>query len=202
MLMLSVPVSPVELARARIGHHHDREGWRTALHASRVLQHEAALAPVERACDLVDGHVTRGAFDGGACGQHVPTRRGIEIAAEFLGEQETAQHADRAETSAFASGCTLTSKLPDARFMSTFHVLYSGSLKFGFSMMPNTLPPRIEHVGHANAFAHVLDIRARLGAELEQPRTTRWFDVFDAPVRADRGFGVHQARARARNRRH
>jgi hypothetical protein len=52
----------------------------------------------------------------GAGRQHLSARRAVEIAAEFLGEQET-PNSGSLETSVFGNGCQVTSKLPDARFM-------------------------------------------------------------------------------------
>ena len=70
---------------------------------------------------------------------------------------------------AFASGCTLTSKLPEARFISTSLCSLTRQLEVRVFDDAEHIAPRIEHVGDANAFAHVLDLAARRGAELEQP---------------------------------
>src|SRR4051812_43914995 len=50
--------------------------------------------------------------------------------------------------------------------------------------------PRIEHVGHANTFSYILNVRSRTCAEFEQARE-RWLDVLDAPVGSlRRAFGL------------
>ena len=168
MLMLSVPVSPASSPVPESGTTMTESAGHTTIHASRVLQYEAARASLERARDLIDGHITRRALDGGARGQHVPAGRSVQIAAEFLGEQETPQHGIRRY---FGIGQRLhvTSKLPAARFMSAVFRLRP-RLEIRVFDDAEHIAPRIEHVGHANALAHILDLRARLGAELEQTR--------------------------------
>src|SRR6187402_540271 len=123
-----------ELFGTRIRNHHDRQGRGAASHASRVLQHEAALEPFERTHDMVDGHVSGRALGGRARRQHVSASRGIQIAAEFLGEQKAPEQGisrhlcicQRLDADIETSGGTLH--------------LASDNLKCRFSMMPTTLP--------------------------------------------------------------
>src|SRR5262249_28107224 len=94
-------------------------------------------------------------------------------------------------TSELESGCRTTSKLPVARFM-----LFSSSISFryfislfGFTGLEvrvlddaQHVAERIDHVRDANALAHVRDLGAWRGAELQQPGV-RAVDVVDAPIR-------------------
>ena len=75
-----------------------------------------------------------------------------------------------ADTSAFASGCRLTSKLPDGAFHIATSILKHRQFEVRILDDAEHIAPRIEHVGHANALAYILDLGARRGAELQQPR--------------------------------
>src|SRR5688572_10904590 len=72
------------------------------------------------------------------------------------------------DTSAFGSGCRLTSKLPVALFIlkTSFCFLWLVVRVFDD---PEHIAPGIEHIGDENAFAHVLDLATRRGSEFEQP---------------------------------
>ena len=54
-----------------------------------------------------------------------------------------------------------------------FAVFHYGQFEIRVFDDAEHIAERIEHVGHANAFAHILDLRTRRGAELEQARDAR-----------------------------
>src|SRR5882672_6163170 len=123
-----------EFVRARIGHHQDREGWHPAIHASGVLQDEAAFAPIQLTGDVIDGYVTGRTARVRPRGQHLPARGDGEIAAELFGEQHASEQG--------MAGSVRIGQRLQADFETAggaFHFASPG-LKLGFSMMPNTLP--------------------------------------------------------------
>src|SRR6185295_9401817 len=127
-----------QFAGARIRHHHDGQRGHAAIHAPPVLQHEATLEPVKLAGNLVDGDISRGTLGAGAGRQHLATRRGLKVTAEFLGEQQSSEQGVIRD---FRVRQRLQNDFEAAR--GSFHtglLDQAGSLKFGFSMMPNTLP--------------------------------------------------------------
>src|SRR5688572_10683230 len=94
------------------------------------------------------------------------------------------------DTSAFDSGCRLTSKLPVALFIFETSFCLLGVEMRVFDDAEH-IAPGIEHVGGANIITDVRDIGARLSSELEQPGM-RAVDVRNTPInthRAGRGIG-------------